>query len=50
MKAAIRDHGYKGKVAEEEEEPPAYEEVGKSSGKSSGRSYGKGFRTGRMGF
>ncbi|KAL9121558.1 MAG: hypothetical protein Q9187_001892 [Circinaria calcarea] len=48
LKAAIRDHGYKGRVADEEEEPPAYEEVGKSSGKSSGKGR-KVFTSGRMG-
>ena len=43
LKGAIRDNGYKGKVDDEDEEPPAYEDVGVKSGR-------KGYRSGRTGF
>lgn len=48
LKGAIRDNGYKGVVDSEEEEPPAYEDVGQKEG----RGVGKGkYRSGRtLGF
>lgn len=42
FKGPIRDNGYKGKVDDEDEEPPAYEDLGGKGGKGP-----KGYRSGR---